>query len=76
MSLVAQGAEARVFSGSLGGRPCLVKERFKKSYRHPLLDERITAKRTQQVRNQTGACVCVGVCVCVCGSVKKGRERE
>ena len=49
-TLVSQGAEGRLFETTFLGRPCLVKERFKKSYRHPVLDEKLTNKRlTQEV---------------------------
>ncbi|TPX63009.1 hypothetical protein PhCBS80983_g00060 [Powellomyces hirtus] len=30
------------------GRPAIVKERFKKSYRHPILDEKLTTRRVIQ----------------------------
>ncbi|XP_043946236.1 EKC/KEOPS complex subunit TP53RK [Protopterus annectens] len=46
--LIKQGAEARVYRGMFLGRPCVVKERFPKSYRHPVLDERLTRRRTAQ----------------------------
>mmetsp|Transcript_123923 Transcript_123923/g.185247 ORF Transcript_123923/g.185247 Transcript_123923/m.185247 type:complete len:230 (-) Transcript_123923:40-729(-) len=50
-TLVNQGAEGRIFSGVFLDQPTIIKERFKKSYRHPVLDEKITAKRiTQEVR--------------------------
>lgn len=46
--LLAQGAEARVFElpSFLGGRPAIVKERFAKSYRLPVLDTKLTKQRT------------------------------
>eukprot|EP00042_Codosiga_hollandica_P019948 m.63001 g.63001 ORF g.63001 m.63001 type:complete len:214 (-) comp49609_c0_seq2:100-741(-) len=47
MELVAQGAEARIYLHELFGRPCLVKERFSKSYRHPVVNEKLTTSRTQ-----------------------------
>ncbi|KAI8820768.1 kinase-like domain-containing protein [Fimicolochytrium jonesii] len=48
-TLVKQGAEARVYKiPFLPGRPAIVKERFKKSYRHPVLDEKLTARRVVQ----------------------------
>ena len=43
--LLSQGAEARVFALTLCGRPAIAKERFKKRYRHPTLDEKLTARR-------------------------------
>ncbi|XP_071785455.1 EKC/KEOPS complex subunit TP53RK-like [Asterias amurensis] len=46
--LIKQGAEAKVYRGTFLGRACVVKQRFKKKYRHPTLDEKLTAKRTSQ----------------------------
>ncbi|CAM9705785.1 unnamed protein product [Discosporangium mesarthrocarpum] len=51
MELLSQGAEARVFATTFCGRPAVIKERFRKSYRHPALDEKLTTRRTlQEVR--------------------------
>lgn len=38
----------RVWEGSFLGRPAIVKQRFKKGYRHPILDTRLTAQRLRQ----------------------------
>ncbi|KAL0884910.1 hypothetical protein Bca101_008892 [Brassica carinata] len=44
--LIKQGAEARVFESTfVGGRRSIVKERFSKKYRHPILDVKLTLKR-------------------------------
>ncbi|KAG6410240.1 hypothetical protein SASPL_128293 [Salvia splendens] len=43
--LIKQGAEARVFESTFVGRRSVVKERFSKKYRHPLLDSKLTLKR-------------------------------
>lgn len=43
--LLKQGAEAKLYSYDFYGRPCIVKERFKKSYRHPKLDASLTSQR-------------------------------
>ena len=43
--LLKQGAEARIYSGNFHGRPCIVKERFPKTYRHPQLDQEISNER-------------------------------
>ncbi|CAG0892136.1 unnamed protein product [Cyprideis torosa] len=40
-----QGAEARLYRGSFFSRPCIVKERFPKAYRHPELDNLLTKER-------------------------------
>ncbi|KAG5275174.1 hypothetical protein AALO_G00144400 [Alosa alosa] len=50
-NLIKQGAEARVYRGSFLGKPTIIKERFPKHYRHPVLDEKLTHRRTvQEVR--------------------------
>ncbi|CAO3661542.1 unnamed protein product [Umbelopsis vinacea] len=49
--LIKQGAEARVFElKSFLTHPsgCIVKEQFSKTYRHPVLDKQLTAKRVAQ----------------------------
>lgn len=51
-----QGAEARVGVGSFFGRTVIYKERVKKAYRHPQLDQRLTSRRVlQEVRCMTKA---------------------
>jgi len=45
--LLKQGAEARLYSGIFFGRPTIAKERFSKSYRHPVLDRSLTVRRTR-----------------------------
>lgn len=45
LQLLSQGAEARVYTSVFNGQPCIVKERFKKEYRHPVLDEKLTKER-------------------------------
>lgn len=45
MELISQGAEARLFLTTFLGQRVVVKERFKKEYRHPVLDERLTKER-------------------------------
>lgn len=50
--LIKQGAEARLYRVEFLGKPTIVKERFKKRYRHPVLDEKLTHRRTvQEVRS-------------------------
>ncbi|XP_030068231.1 EKC/KEOPS complex subunit TP53RK [Microcaecilia unicolor] len=52
LELLKQGAEARVYRGRFLGRAAVVKERFPKGYRHPVLDEKLTHRRTaQEVRS-------------------------
>lgn len=51
MSLIKQGAEAKIYAKNFYGKTSIVKERFKKSYRHPSLDEKLTRRRIgQEVR--------------------------
>lgn len=45
LTLVKQGAEARVFESTFVGRRSIIKERFSKKYRHPTLDSKLTSKR-------------------------------
>lgn len=45
--LIKQGAEGKLYAGTYLGRPTVVKERFPKSYRHPILDSSITKERTK-----------------------------
>ena len=44
-TLVNQGAEARVWALRFGGREAIAKDRFKKAYRHEVLDAKLTLKR-------------------------------
>jgi hypothetical protein len=39
----------RLYATTLLGRDCVIKERFKKEYRHPTLDEKITKERLGSV---------------------------
>ncbi|XP_072169755.1 EKC/KEOPS complex subunit Tp53rkb-like [Diadema setosum] len=49
--LIKQGAEARIYHTTFMGKGSIVKERFKKTYRHPTLDAKLSQKRTgQEVR--------------------------
>lgn len=43
--LMKQGAEAKLYKCNFYGRPCVVKERFKKTYRHSALDASLTTQR-------------------------------
>ncbi|TSU50021.1 TP53-regulating kinase [Bagarius yarrelli] len=50
--LIKQGAEARVYRIRFLGKSAIVKERFPKRYRHHVLDEKLTRRRTtQEVRS-------------------------
>lgn len=56
-----QGAEAKVFSSTLVSKPVIVKERFKKAYRHPILDEKLTHRRTSQEVRSIARCRKAGI---------------
>eukprot|EP00696_Hemimastix_kukwesjijk_P018380 gnl/Hemi2/7245_TR2467_c0_g1_i1.p1 gnl/Hemi2/7245_TR2467_c0_g1~~gnl/Hemi2/7245_TR2467_c0_g1_i1.p1 ORF type:complete len:228 (-),score=63.77 gnl/Hemi2/7245_TR2467_c0_g1_i1:342-1025(-) len=44
-TIIAQGAEGRLLLTDFMGRKCVVKERFPKLYRHPTLDQKLSARR-------------------------------
>ena len=47
-SVISQGAEAILYRGSFFDRPCVIKQRIPKVYRHPELDARLLKQRTVQ----------------------------
>ncbi|KAK7114114.1 EKC/KEOPS complex subunit TP53RK-like [Littorina saxatilis] len=47
-----QGAEAKLERCTFYGKPCLVKERFRKQYRHAVLDKSLT---TQRIKSEVRA---------------------
>lgn len=56
LELLSQGAEARVWEGSFLGKFVVVKQRFSKQYRHPVLDSKLTVGRlNQEVRSMLRA---------------------
>eukprot|EP00794_Sanderia_malayensis_P019081 gene19081-20997_t len=61
MELLKQGAEARVYKSSFFGKSSIVKERFKKTYRHPSLDEKLTHRRTLQEARSILRCRKAGI---------------
>lgn len=44
-TLLFQGAESRVYRGQYNAKPAILKERFKKTYRLPELDHKLTKER-------------------------------
>jgi tRNA A-37 threonylcarbamoyl transferase component Bud32 len=44
-----------VWETTFCGRPCIIKQRFSKKYRHPALDRKLTVARLKQVRGQSPA---------------------
>ncbi|XP_061893471.1 EKC/KEOPS complex subunit Tp53rkb-like [Entelurus aequoreus] len=62
MELLKQGAEARIYKTIFLGRPTIVKERFQKRYRHPVLEEKLTHRRTVQEVRAILRCRRAGIC--------------
>jgi hypothetical protein len=58
--LIKQGAEAKLYTGIYLGRPTIVKERFKKSYRHVDLDNRLTKERMKSEARAILKCKAAG----------------
>jgi len=54
MDVYKQGAEARIYLTTFLGKKCVIKERFKKSYRHPQLEENLS---TQRLKNEVRALI-------------------
>mmetsp|Transcript_18499 Transcript_18499/g.51820 ORF Transcript_18499/g.51820 Transcript_18499/m.51820 type:complete len:231 (+) Transcript_18499:120-812(+) len=54
--MISQGAEGRVFKTMFLQRPAIAKERFRKKYRHPTLDAKLTKSRCNgEVRSMARA---------------------
>ncbi|XP_061487380.1 EKC/KEOPS complex subunit TP53RK [Rhineura floridana] len=61
LQLVQQGAEARVYRGRFLDRPTVMKHRFPKRYRHPVLEERLSRRRTTQEARSLLRCRRTGI---------------
>jgi len=48
LDVLGHGAEARVWKSTFCGRPCVIKERVEKKYRHPQLEAALSKKRLNQ----------------------------
>ncbi|XP_076029668.1 TP53 regulating kinase isoform X2 [Oratosquilla oratoria] len=59
--LLVQGAEGRVYTGSWLGKDVVIKERFKKKYRHPVLDTNITKERIKAEARALTRCRMYGI---------------
>ena len=59
--LLKQGAEARLYLGQFLGRKVIVKERFSKKYRHPVLDEQLTKDRLRGEVRSLNRCKALGL---------------
>eukprot|EP00053_Salpingoeca_punica_P024033 m.12116 g.12116 ORF g.12116 m.12116 type:complete len:244 (+) comp6089_c0_seq2:102-833(+) len=60
-TILRQGAEARVYDGTFMGKRCILKERFRKSYRLPELDKRLTRERHNMEVSNMSKCQGFGV---------------
>lgn len=45
-----QGAESKIYYGIHSNNRCVIKHRFSKKYRHPILDKKLTKERTKRER--------------------------
>ncbi|KAG6457115.1 EKC/KEOPS complex subunit bud32 [Manduca sexta] len=61
LKLYKQGAEAKLYICNYIGKPTLIKERFKKNYRHPDLDLSITKDRIKNEARSIVRCKAAGV---------------
>uniref|UniRef100_A0A8D0GFK7 non-specific serine/threonine protein kinase n=1 Tax=Sphenodon punctatus TaxID=8508 RepID=A0A8D0GFK7_SPHPU len=61
LQLVQQGAEARLYRGQFLGRATVAKLRFPKRYRHPVLEERLSRRRTAQEARSLMRCRRAGI---------------
>jgi TP53 regulating kinase-like protein len=61
--LIKQGAEAKLYKGNYLGRPAIVKERFKKRYRHINLDDHLTKERMKSEARAILRCKLAGKCL-------------
>lgn len=61
MTLVSQGAEAKLTIGQFNGKQCLVKERFVKHYRHADLDKHLTRERMRAESKTISRCRAAGL---------------
>jgi len=59
--LVKQGAEAKLYIGQFLGQSVVVKQRFKKAYRHPELDATLTKERHRAECRALVKCQSIGV---------------
>lgn len=59
--LISQGAEAKVYRGEFLGAPAIIKERFKKKYRVPSLDQKLSSRRISQEVRSMARCRKIGI---------------
>lgn len=61
MTLITQGAEAKLYIGEFNGEKCLIKERFVKKYRLPELDSQLTKERIRAEIKAVARCKVAGI---------------
>ncbi|GAB6033079.1 TP53 regulating kinase [Chamberlinius hualienensis] len=61
LTLIKQGAEAKIYLGSFCSRQSIIKERFSKKYRHPTLDEILSKDRTKSEARMLVRCRMAGI---------------
>ncbi|XP_074000275.1 TP53 regulating kinase isoform X2 [Rhodnius prolixus] len=61
IELIKQGAEAKLYKGMYLGKNVIIKERFKKKYRHPILDENIGKERLKAEARGIMRCKVAGI---------------
>eukprot|EP01080_Neovahlkampfia_damariscottae_P002071 gene2071-1943_t len=61
MKLINQGAEARIYATNFLGKETIIKERFSKKYRHPILDQKLTQSRVSQESKNIVKCQELGL---------------
>lgn len=54
--LIKQGAEARIYKSDFFGKPAIAKERFVKSYRVAMLDQKLSQRRMSQEARSMARC--------------------
>lgn len=59
--LLKQGAESKIHVGTFLGRPAVIKERFPKMYRHPVLDANLTKERLKAELRVLTKCRQIGI---------------
>lgn len=63
LEILKQGAEAKLYIDKFNGQQCLVKERFRKKYRHPDLDTQLTKERMRAESKSISRCAAAGILV-------------
>lgn len=63
---IKQGAEGKLYTGSYLGKTVIVKERFKKRYRHPDLDNQLCKERMKAEARAIVKCKSAGKCSPYC----------